>query len=181
MIRARTSNSGQIVHSHAHRSRSAGVSFGRFYRALQDSDLMTSARISNWRAARLRNDAASETISGLNKRLSGNRRMSDKLQFINLIGIYGRHRAVAAETSLYPRGSDDHASAVDVADLQRSHLRPAQSSAIQSRQQSTVFQVGCDIDQLLDFLLTENPRQLSSDLRFGDLQVKPWSPQCLVE
>jgi len=53
------------------------------HRTLQDS---------NWRASRLRNDGASETMSAVNKCPSGNRRMSDKLQFINLIGIYGRHR-----------------------------------------------------------------------------------------
>ena len=82
----------QTVHSHAHKSRSAGVSFGRFTERCRTPIWWRRARISNWRAAWLRNDAASETMSAVNKCPSGNRRMSDKLQFINLIGIYGRHR-----------------------------------------------------------------------------------------
>ena len=91
MMKTPDFQSRQTLHSHAHKSRSAGVSFGRFTERCR-TPIRWRGRISNWRASRLRNDAASETMSAVNKCPSGNRRMSDKLQFINLIGIYGRHR-----------------------------------------------------------------------------------------
>ncbi len=90
MIKTADFQSRQIVHSHAHKSRSAGVSFGRFTERCRTPIWWRRARISNWRAVRLRNDAASEAMSAANKCPRGNRRMSDKLQFINLIGICGK-------------------------------------------------------------------------------------------
>src|SRR3954463_2350062 len=72
-------------------SRSAGVSFGRFTERCRTPIWWRSARISSWRATRLRNEAASAAMSAVIRWPSGNRRISDKLQFINLIGIYGKH------------------------------------------------------------------------------------------
>ena len=94
MIKTPDFQSRQTVHSHAHKSRSAGVSFGRFTERCRTPIWWRSARISSWSAARLRNEAASEAMSAVNMCPNGNRNMSDKLQFINLIGIYGKHNLV---------------------------------------------------------------------------------------
>src|ERR687895_750202 len=67
------------------------ASASALHRALKDSDLVAQGEISNWSAARLRNEAASAAMSAVNRCPNGNRTMSDKLQFINLIGICGEH------------------------------------------------------------------------------------------
>jgi hypothetical protein len=51
------------------------------------------ARITNWGAARLRNEAASEAIRAVNMCPRGNRTMSDNSQSISAIGVYENHRS----------------------------------------------------------------------------------------
>ena len=78
MMKTPDFQSCQTVHSHADKSRSAGVSFGRFAeRCRTPIWWWRRARFSNWTAAWLRNDEANETMSVLNKCPSGNRRMSE--------------------------------------------------------------------------------------------------------
>ena len=52
--------SGHAVESRARRSRSAGVSFGRFTERCRTPIWWRDARISNWSAARLRKEADTE-------------------------------------------------------------------------------------------------------------------------
>jgi hypothetical protein len=78
----------QTEQSQAHRNLSAGVSFGRFTERCRTPTWWRSARISNWSAARLRNDAESEVMSAASTGPKGNRTMCDKSQFISQIGIY---------------------------------------------------------------------------------------------
>jgi hypothetical protein len=77
--------------SQAHRNLSAGVSFGRFTERSRTPTWWRSARISNWSAARLRNDAESEVMSAASTGPKGNLTMCDKSQFISQIGIYEMH------------------------------------------------------------------------------------------
>src|SRR5215831_13721556 len=100
MMKTADFQSCQTAHNHAHKSRSAGVSFGRFTERCRTPIWCRRARTSNWSAARLRNEAASEAMSAVNKCPNGNRRMSDKLQFINLIGIYGKHSMLVDDNGI---------------------------------------------------------------------------------
>jgi hypothetical protein len=76
----------------AQRSRSAGVSFGRFTDRCRIPIWWRKARISNWSAARLRKEAESEAISAVNMCPNGNRTMSDNSQLINAIEVYESHK-----------------------------------------------------------------------------------------
>jgi hypothetical protein len=82
--------SGHAVESRARRSRSAGVSFGRFTERCRTSIGWRNARISNWSPARLRKEADTEAIRAVNVP-EGNRTMSDNAQSISAIGVYGNH------------------------------------------------------------------------------------------
>ena len=84
--------SGHAVESQAHRSRSAGVSFGRFTERCRTPIWWRNARISNWSAARLRKEADSEAIRAVNMCPKGNRTMSDNSQSISAIGVYETSR-----------------------------------------------------------------------------------------
>jgi hypothetical protein len=72
--------------------RSAAVSFARLTERCRTPNWWRNARISNWSAARLRNEAASEAIRAVNICPKGNRTMSDNSQSISAIGVYENHR-----------------------------------------------------------------------------------------
>jgi hypothetical protein len=81
----------QTEQSHAHSTRSAAVSFGRFTERWRTPIWWRSARISSWSAARLRNQPEKEAMSAVNTGPTGNRRMRDNPQFINQIDICENH------------------------------------------------------------------------------------------
>jgi hypothetical protein len=87
MIRTPDLHSCHAVESQAHNSRSAVVSFGRFTERCSTPIWWRNARISNWSAARHRNDAISDAIRAVNMWPKGNRTMSDKSHFTNVIGF----------------------------------------------------------------------------------------------
>ena len=102
MMNAPDCQSCHAVESQAQRSRSAGVSFGRLTERCRTPIWWRNARISNWSAARLRNEAASEANRAVNTCPKGNRTMSDNSQFISAIGVYENHNhglSVAASCS----------------------------------------------------------------------------------
>lgn len=75
------------VESQAQRSRSAGVSLGRLTERGNTPTWWRNARISNWTAARLRNEAASEAIRAVNMCPRGNRTMSDNFRSIRAFRV----------------------------------------------------------------------------------------------
>ena len=87
MMNAPDFQSRHAVESHAHRSRSAGVSFGRLTERCRTPIWCRNARISKWSEARFRNAADSDAIKAINICPNGKRTMSDKSYFLNAIGF----------------------------------------------------------------------------------------------
>ena len=67
---------------------------------------------------------------------------------------------VAVLAALAATDVDDHPLAVDVADLQMCHLRPAGTGGIQGHQQNAIDGCLCCIDQMSDFFPAEHLRQV---------------------
>jgi hypothetical protein len=91
MMNAPDFQSFHEVESQAQRSRSAGVSFGRLTERCRTPIWWRNARISNWSAARLRNEAASEAIRAVIICPRGYPTMSDNSQSINAVGVCENH------------------------------------------------------------------------------------------
>src|SRR5262249_34967738 len=91
MMRTPDLHPDHAVVSQAHNSRSAVVNFGRFTERCRTPIWWRNARISNWSAARHRNDANSDATRAVNMWPKGNRTMSDKSHFTNVIGVYENH------------------------------------------------------------------------------------------
>jgi hypothetical protein len=91
MMNAPDFQSCHAVESQAQRSRSAGVSFGRFTERCRTPVWCRNTRISNWSAARLRKEADSEAIRAVNMCPKGNRTMSENSQSVSAIGVYENH------------------------------------------------------------------------------------------
>ena len=84
--------SGQTEQSQIQKSRSALVSFGRFTERCRTTIWWRSARISSWRAARLRNHPENEAMRAVITGPNGSRIMRGKSHIISEIGIYENHK-----------------------------------------------------------------------------------------
>ncbi len=91
MMNAPDFQSCHAVESQAQRSRSAGVSFGRFTERCKTPVWCRDTRISKRSAARLRKEADSEAIRAVNMCPKGNRTMSENSQSVSAIGVYENH------------------------------------------------------------------------------------------
>lgn len=81
----------QTSHNQAHRSRSAGVSFGRLTERCRTPIWWRKARTSNCNAARLRKNTQTDAKSAEKRGPKENRRKNAKPQFINQFGIDENH------------------------------------------------------------------------------------------
>src|SRR4051794_33706911 len=84
-------HSFHTAQSQAHRSRSPGVSLGRFTERCRTPTWWRSARISSCSAAWLRKEAEKNAKSAEKIGPKGNRRKNDNPQSINQIGVYENH------------------------------------------------------------------------------------------